>query len=147
MELSGLLTVQALCVFSWKPAIRPCVTGHVIPCFDSCQLITTLMCNQFPPGLPKKLVSCESKYWFSCGADERSAVGRCTVTWLPNFLAWVDLLSYGAPPTRARSALVELRYDYMTFLVAIVSPEWIKLYSYFHKSWSPQAYELITVLQ
>ena len=31
-----------------------------------------------------------------------SAVGgRCTVTWLPNFLGWVDLLCYGAPPTRA----------------------------------------------
>ena len=30
---------------------------------------------------------------------------RCTVTWKPNFLGWVDLLSYGAPPTRARSAL------------------------------------------
>ena len=24
-------------------------------------------------------------------------VGRCTVTLLPNFLGWVDLLSYGAP--------------------------------------------------
>ena len=27
--------------------------------------------------------------------------GQCTVTWLPNFLGWVDYLSYGAPPTRA----------------------------------------------
>ena len=37
--------------------------------------------------------------------DGRSAVGgRCTVTWLPNFLGWVDLLSYGAAPTRARGA-------------------------------------------
>ena len=35
--------------------------------------------------------------------DGRSG-GRCTVTWLPNFLGWVDLLSYGAPLTRARGA-------------------------------------------
>ena len=35
---------------------------------------------------------------------------RCTVTWLPNFLGWVDCLSQGALPTRARSARVELRY-------------------------------------
>ena len=43
---------------------------------------------------------CESKHWFSCGVDGRSlgrVVGRCTVTRLPNFLGWVDFLSYGAP--------------------------------------------------
>ena len=28
--------------------------------------------------------------------DGRS-VFRCTVTWLPNFLGWIDFLSYGAP--------------------------------------------------
>ena len=28
--------------------------------------------------------------------------GRCTVTWLPNFLGWVEFLSYGA--SRARGA-------------------------------------------
>ena len=39
-----------------------------------------------------------------CG---RTAGGRCTVTWLPNFLGWVDLLTMGL---RAR---VELRYDVM----------------------------------
>ena len=38
-----------------------------------------------------------SKHWFSCGGDGRRSVGRCTVTWLPNFLGWVDLLSNGAP--------------------------------------------------
>ena len=26
--------------------------------------------------------------------------GRCTVTCLPNFLEWIDFLSYGTPPTR-----------------------------------------------
>ena len=32
-------------------------------------------------------------HWYVCGADGRSlerAVSRCTVTWLPNFLGWVD---------------------------------------------------------
>ena len=28
-------------------------------------------------------------HWYACGADGRSG-GRCTVTWLPNFLGWVD---------------------------------------------------------
>ena len=28
-------------------------------------------------------------HWYACGADARS-LGRCTVTWLPNFLGWVD---------------------------------------------------------
>ena len=27
-------------------------------------------------------------HWYTCGADGRSG-GRCTVTWLPNFLAWL----------------------------------------------------------
>ena len=31
---------------------------------------------------------------------------------LPNFLGWVDLLSNGAPPTRALRAHVELRYKF-----------------------------------
>ena len=59
---------------------------------------------------PKVVRKCESKHWLSCGADGRSAGGRCTVTWLPNLLGWVDLLSYGAPPTCALRARVELRY-------------------------------------
>ena len=28
-------------------------------------------------------------HWYACGADGRS-LARCTVTWLPNFLGWVD---------------------------------------------------------
>ena len=35
---------------------------------------------------------CESKHWFPYGADGRSAGGQCTVTWLSNFLGWVELL-------------------------------------------------------
>ena len=46
--------------------------------------------------LPRK---CEIEHWFPCGADGR-ACGWCTVTWLPNFLGWVDLLSHGAPQAR-----------------------------------------------
>ena len=59
-----------------EPAIRPGDTGQWIPCFDSCQLITTLMCNQFPPGLPKRLGSV--KVNIGCPVvrtDGRRAVG------------------------------------------------------------------------
>ena len=34
------------------------------------------------------------------------SLGRCTVTWLPNFLGWVDLLSYGALHARAWSSAI-----------------------------------------
>ena len=51
-----------------------------------------------------KLVrKCEIKYWFPYGAFGRSV----KVRWLPNFLGWVDLLSYGAPPTRAWSSTIK----------------------------------------
>ena len=40
-----------------EPAIPSGDTGQRIPCFDSCQLITALMCNQFSPGLPNWLES------------------------------------------------------------------------------------------
>ena len=33
---------------------------------------------------PKLARKCESKHWFPCGTDGR------TVTWLPNFVGWVD---------------------------------------------------------
>ena len=35
--------------------------------------------------------------------------GRRTVTWLPNFLGWVDLLTHGAPQGALRAP--ELRYN------------------------------------
>ena len=41
---------------------------------------------------------CESKHWFACGVDSRS-LSR-SVTCLPNFLGWVDLLTHGAPQAR-----------------------------------------------
>ena len=59
-----------------EPAIRPGDTGQRVPCFDSCQLITTLMCNQFPPGLPKKLESVKVNIGFSVvRTDGRRSVG------------------------------------------------------------------------
>ena len=57
------------------------------------------MCNIRLPVLPNWLEKCEIEHWFPCGADGRSFV-RCTVTWLPNFLGWVDLLTHGAPQAR-----------------------------------------------
>ena len=36
-----------------EPAIRSSDTGQRVPCFNSCQLMTSLMCNQLSPGLPK----------------------------------------------------------------------------------------------
>ena len=47
---------------------------------------------------PKVARKCESKHWYACGADGRS-VAR-SVTWLPNFLRWVDLFTHGAPLAR-----------------------------------------------
>ena len=74
-----------------EPAIRSGDTGLILPCFDSCQLITTLMRNQWAPKVARK---CESKHWLSVvrtnGLSGGRAVSRCTVTWLPNFLGWVD---------------------------------------------------------
>ena len=59
-----------------EPAIRSGDTGQRIPCFDSCQLITTLMCNQFPPGLPKRLESVKVNIGFPVvRADGWRAVG------------------------------------------------------------------------
>ena len=88
-------------------------TGQRIPCFDSCQLITTSMCNQFSPGLLKLARECESKHWYACGTDGRacghvipkfSRMGR-----LPHFL------SYGPPPTRAwSSAIIKVVYTVFT---------------------------------
>ena len=47
----------ASCQITSSTAIRSDDTGQRIPCFDSSQLITTLMYKQFPPGHPKQLES------------------------------------------------------------------------------------------
>ena len=49
---------------------------------------------------PKLATKYEIEHWCPMVRTD----GRCTVTWLPNFLGWVDFLSYGAPPTRALRA-------------------------------------------
>ena len=46
-------------------------------------------------------------HWYACGADGRSG-GRCTVTWLPNFLGWV--VHHISLPMVLRCAR-ELRYN------------------------------------
>ena len=59
------------------------------------------ICVQYQFSCATKLArKCEIDHWFSCGADGRAGCGRCTVTWLPNFLGWVDLLTHGAPQAR-----------------------------------------------
>ena len=72
------------------------------------------MCVQYQSSCAPKLArKCWIEHWFPCSADGRAAGGRCTVTWLPNFLGWVDLLTHGAPQARfARqsSAMIWLAY-------------------------------------
>ena len=61
-----------------EPTIWSGGTGRQIPCFDSCQLITTWMCK-IRLQAPKLARKCEIKHWFPCGADGRLG-GQCTVT-------------------------------------------------------------------
>ena len=58
------------------PAIRAGDTGQRIPCFDSCQLITSLMCNQFSPGLPRKLESVKVNIGFPVVRTDGLSGGR-----------------------------------------------------------------------
>ena len=84
-----------------EPAIRSGDTGQQIPCFDSCQLITTLMCNQ---RAPKEARKCESKLWYACGADGRS-LGRAdgqsmyghVITKFSRMGRLLRFLTHGAP--------------------------------------------------
>ena len=58
------------------------------------------ICVQYQSSCAPKLArKCEIEHWLPCGADGRAG-GRCTVTWLPNFLGWVDLLTHGALQAR-----------------------------------------------
>ena len=61
-----------------EPTIWSGGTGRQVPCFDSCQFITTWMCN-IRLQAPKLARKCEIKHWFACGADGRLG-GQCTVT-------------------------------------------------------------------
>ena len=69
------------------------------------------ICVQYQSSCAPKLArKCEIEHWLPCGADGRAG-GRCTVTWLPNFLGWVDLLTHGAPQARfARQSSANISY-------------------------------------
>ena len=48
-------------------------------------------------------------HWYAFGADGQSlgrAVGQCTVTWLPNFLGWVDYVIFLPMVLRWRASCV-----------------------------------------
>ena len=86
-----------------EPAIRTGDTGQQIP-FLSIDHSTDVQyeCNISFPVFPNSLESVRLKIGFPVVRRTR---GLCRITWLPNFLGWVDLLTYGAPLPR-----VELRY-------------------------------------
>ena len=58
-----------------ESVIRSGDTGQRIPCFDSCQLITTLIaiCVQYQSSCAPKLArKCEIEHWLPCGAEGRA---------------------------------------------------------------------------
>ena len=61
-----------------EPAIWSSDTGQQIPCFDSCQSDHNIDVQLASSWVPKVVRKCESRHWFSCGADRR-AVGRRAV--------------------------------------------------------------------
>ena len=71
------------------------------------------MRNQFSLGLPRELESVKVNIGSPVVQTNSHSIVWCTVTWLPNFLGWVDLLSYGAPlwppKHRARALSTELQ--------------------------------------
>ena len=73
----------------------------------------------FRPEAPNVTRKYESKHWYACDADGRS-VGRSlgrSVTWLPNFLGWVDLFTHGAPQARfARGAPLKIGSNQVIFI-------------------------------
>ena len=89
-----------------EPAIGSGDTGQQIPCFDSCQLLTTLMCNQWAPKVVRK---CESKHWYACGADGRSVGVRSR-----DYQIFSDgyIITFSYPRCSAGALCVrELRYN------------------------------------
>ena len=89
-----------------EPAIGTGDTGQQIPCFDSCQLLTTLMCNQWAPKVVRK---CESKHWHACGADGRSVGVRSR-----DYQIFSDgyIITFSYPRCSAGALCVrELRYN------------------------------------
>ena len=56
--------------------IRSGDTGQRIHCFDSCQLITTSICNQISPGLPNYLESVRGNIGFPVVRMDGRSFGR-----------------------------------------------------------------------
>ena len=77
------------------------------------------ICVQYQSSCATKLArKCEIEHCLSCGADGRAG-GRCTVTWLPNFLGWVDLLTHGAPQARFACQSSAIMLKRITLLILI----------------------------
>ena len=57
------------------------------------------MCNQWAPKVARK---CESKQWYSCGADGRAVYGH-VITKLSRMGSLLYLLTYGAPLSALRA--------------------------------------------
>ena len=64
--------------------------------------------------LPNMLESVRLKIGMPVGWTDRRSDGRCKVTWLPNFLGWVDCLSYGAPLKIQNWARDQIKYQWKT---------------------------------
>ena len=90
-------------------------------------LVVTRVVMQFPAKIPSSCIwvvipiDWVILYWYAGGEDGRS-LARCTVTWLPNFLGWVDLLIHGAPLARARAPIYIGHYKTNTKL--FVTMDW-----------------------
>ena len=105
-----------------EPAIRSGDTGQRIPCFDSCQLITTLMCNQFSPGLPKKLESVKVNIGFSVvRTDGLSGVRSVGVRSRDYQIFWDGsiYLAMGLRPSRTRGAPLRSNFISRNFTLAV----------------------------
>ena len=126
LELSGSIP---------EPAIRSGDTGQQKHYFASCQLITTSTCN-IRLQSPKLARKCEVKHWYACGADGRSG-RRYTVPWLPNFLGWIDFLSYGA----SNWARDQIKYQRKT--LKTTWPQWIEKWARDTVRWWWSAYTLV----
>ena len=84
-----------------EPAIRSGNTGQRIPCFDSCQLNTTSMCNQLSPGLESVRVNIGIPVVRTDGRSVPRSVGHV----ITQFFGMVHLFAHGAPLERfARGA-------------------------------------------
>ena len=69
---------------------------------------------------------------------------RCTVTWLPNFLVWVDLLIHGAPQARfARQSSANKTSSYICYFKDFEIHIWCVFIYSLHTSnnWGSKAFE------